>query len=308
MRQLKKSQEKILKFICRVAKEIYRLGTYMGELFELGKKLIFKLICIIGVSILLFSIPFILPLLLKFFLKIRWFENVEEFKNLMSVFSNKYVIIFLVLGIIIFLGCIGKLGEYLNKFISKIKKIGYENGDTKVFAEMIQEVKESEAKKNFSEKLEKADNSSDERRGILEILKKYSNRQMHILNMPESTKCSECEHKKVEEENKKIRNFAAYNIINHRVKMLLRTIYQNDYIETEQFRNEVISDYKKRNKNKIRYTNKGLDELASNKCDTMYNGLKFLNIIEPSEDNKTINLTAEGKMFVKNYIIEKEDE
>lgn len=40
--------------------------------------------------------------------------------------------------------------------------------------------------------------------------------------------------------------------------------------------------------------------------ETIFNGLKFLNIIEPSENNSEIMLTNEGKKFVEEYIEDEE--
>ena len=64
---------------------------------------------------------------------------------------------------------------------------------------------------------------------------------------------------------------------------------------------------KKRNKKNIKLARQDINKIAQNKYDTIYDGLKFLNIIEPSEDDTIIKLTKEGKEFVEKYI-EKEEE
>lgn len=103
-------------------------------------------------------------------------------------------------------------------------------------------------------------------------------------------------------ENSDLRFFAAYNIINADVKSLLHIIYNEKFIEMDKFKSKIIQGFKSRNKNNIKMNRKTMNKYAKNKYDTIYKGLKFLNIIEPSEDDKEIRLTKEGKEFVKKYI------
>ena len=42
-----------------------------------------------------------------------------------------------------------------------------------------------------------------------------------------------------------------------------------------------------------------------NKYETILNGLKFLNIIVPSENDNELQLTSDGKKFVEEYIEDK---
>ena len=119
-------------------------------------------------------------------------------------------------------------------------------------------------------------------------------------------KCKECNKKELEEENSRLRDFAAYNMINTEAKSLLHIIYNEKYIDTDKFKSKIIQGYKKRNKKNIKFTKKEIDKIARNKYDAIFDGLKFLNIIEPSEDDKTIKLTQDGKKFVEKYIEKKE--
>lgn len=95
-------------------------------------------------------------------------------------------------------------------------------------------------------------------------------------------------------------------MINKETKILLSTIYDKQYIGKEEFKKCIIEGYARRNKNNANLNTKNLNKIANNKYETIYNGLKFLNIIEPSEYDDIIKLTRNGKKFVKEYIKEKE--
>ena len=73
-------------------------------------------------------------------------------------------------------------------------------------------------------------------------------------------------------------------------------------MEADKFKKIIIDGYKKRNQKNIKFKRKDINKIADSKYETIYNGLKFLNIIEPSENDSEIKLTAAGKKFVKKYI------
>ena len=95
-------------------------------------------------------------------------------------------------------------------------------------------------------------------------------------------------------------------MINAEAKSLLHIIYNEKYIEKDKFKSRIIQGYKKRNKKNIKFSKKEINKIARNKYDTIYDGLKFLNIIEPSEDDKIVKLTEKGRNFVEKYIEKKE--
>ena len=119
-------------------------------------------------------------------------------------------------------------------------------------------------------------------------------------------KCIDCNKSEIQEENIKLRNFATFNMLNKEARELLHIIYCEKYISINQFRSRIIQGYKKRNKRNVKIAKKDIDKIAKNKYNTIYDGLKFLNVIEPSEDDETIKLTQEGKKFVEKYIEKKE--
>lgn len=150
-------------------------------------------------------------------------------------------------------------------------------------------------------------NPADEQKNIIKDLKRMSSEQTIISGFNNSFKCQECNKEQLELDNKKIRNFAAYNIMNREARILLKIIYDKKYIEANKFKESIIKGFKKRNKSKAKLRNADIDKLANNKYETIFNGLKFLNIIEPSENNDEIMLTNDGRDFVREYIEDKEE-
>lgn len=211
----------------------------------------------------------------------------------MQLYYNFYPILYMIIIIIILFWFFGNL-EYLKKIISHIK---IEVGDKKISTnyDVEQEIEESRNQKEFVNEIGKLITSVDSKM-ISQELKDELNKKN------EKNKCKECNKNELEEENGKLRYFAAYNMINADTKSILHIIYNEKYIEQEKFKSRIIQGYKKRNKKNVRLRNKDLNKIANNKYETILNGLKFLNIIEPSEDDQTIRLTREGKEFVEKYI------
>lgn len=304
MQQINKKTEKRLKLICSVTKKIYSWILGMEKIFEKVKHITWNIIKIVVVILMIFSVPFILPSVLKLLIKIKWFDNIQEFLNYFSIFTNKYVIIYIGIGILLFIVGFGKIGEILQQITDRIRKVDVDFDRKKLSAEM--EVKESIESKKISEEIQKKNNSSDLRNNIVKEIKKQQGLGQLAIDEINRKICIECDIDKLEEENDKIRSFAAYNMINKETKILLSTIYDKQYIGKEEFKKCIIEGYARRNKNNANLNTKNLNKIANNKYETIYNGLKFLNIIEPSEYDDIIKLTRNGKKFVKEYIKEKE--
>jgi hypothetical protein len=250
--------------------------------------------------LIIFLIPFMLPLILKLFLTFNIFSGIDEFKNIISIFNNLYIFIYILLGIGILLWFFHKWETI--KELLKDMNFSLIFGNKKILAEHVkEEFKNINEQKEFLEKISKESNNESENtinaaKTLLGI--KQSNNQQK--------KCRECNKKELEDENSKLRDFATYNMINTEAKSLLHIIYNEKYINKDQFKSRIIQGYKKRNKKNVKFTHKEIDKIARNKYDTIFEGLKFLNIIEPSEDDKIIKLTEEGKKFVEKYIEKKE--
>lgn len=307
MQQINKKLEKRLKLISSITKKIYSWMLSMGEIFNKIKHITWNILKIVVVILMIFSIPFILPSILKLLIKIKWFDNRQEFLNYFNVFTNKYVIIYLAIGILLFLGSFGNLSDNIKEILKKIKEMNLEIGSNKASIKFEEEkekiLEESKKAKEVAESMRKVDNPKENQKNILEELKVINNPQTMLKDVyNKKIFCNDCDSNRLKEENDKFRSFAAYNIINQEAKTLLHIIYDQNYIEAEKFKNSIINGYKKRNKNKIKFSHKDINKLANNKYQTIYNGLKFLNIIEPSEYDDLIKLTSDGKKFVEEYI------
>ena len=127
-------------------------------------------------------------------------------------------------------------------------------------------------------------------------------KQLGIEQEKTNNKCLECNKKELEEENSKLRNFATFNMINKEARNLLHIMYKENYVEMDRFKSKIIQGYKQRNRKNIKFTKKEIEKIAKNKYETIFQGLKFLNIIEPSEDDTILKLTKDGKDFVREYI------
>lgn len=256
--------------------------------------------------LVVFSVPFIIPLFLKLLLNWGAFENLEELKEIISILNNKYTLIYICIGITL-------IGIYFHKWngfkvvtldLLKGMKLKFEHGENSLSAELAKaEVHESEKKKEAVSEILDSNKDIDttvfnqEVRQALGIQGKKN----------KNTKCNECDKIEIIQENVKLRNFAAYNMLNRDARTALHVIYNENYMKKEEFKSQIIKGYKKRNKKNIKLARQDINKIAQNKYDTIYDGLKFLNIIEPSEDDTIIKLTKEGKEFVEKYI-EKEEE
>lgn len=153
MQQINKKTEKRLKLICSVTKKIYSWILGMEKIFEKVKHITWNIIKIVVVILMIFSVPFILPSVLKLLIKIKWFDNIQEFLNYFSIFTNKYVIIYIGIGILLFIVGFGKIGEILQQITDRIRKVDVDFDRKKLSAEM--EVKESIESKKFQKKFRK---------------------------------------------------------------------------------------------------------------------------------------------------------
>jgi len=263
---------------------------------EQSVSFILNILKMIITFILIFITPFILPLLLKVFLNWHWFENIEEFSNIIKIFYSAYPIVYSIITLLLLLWFFHKwedIKEFLN---NHDLSLGFKNGmiSSKVKDEVLEE---SNSKKEFI-------NEIKEKKQIYnESVKQEIKEQLGIITKNSKTnKCIECDKGELKNENIKLCHFAAYNIINVDTRSVLHIIYNEKYMETNKFKNRIIQGYKNRNRKNVKFTKKDLQRIANNKYETIFEGLKFLNIIEPSEDDKIIKLTKIGKEFVEKYI------
>lgn len=251
--------------------------------------------------IVIFLIPFILPIIFKILVNMKIFTNIEEFETIVNALNNMYTIVYVAIGIVMLLWFFHKWADI--KEIIKNMRFSLKFGDKSFSAERIvnEELKNTNEQKDFINKLSQENKTSDS-----EITMKEIKEKLGLTTNQHKAKCKECNKDELQEENVKLRNFAAYNMLNSEARSLLHVIYYEKYIETDKFKSRIIQGYKRRNKKNIKFSKNDINKIAQNKYDTIYYGLKFLNIIEPSEDDKTLKLTQDGKRFVEKYIEKKE--
>lgn len=259
------------------------------------KKTIISILKIIPTFLLIFLTPFILPLLLKFFLWKEWFKDIEEFEKIIRMFYSIYPLLYVSITAILLLWFFHKWDNIKNFFINR--DLSFKVGNNEITSKKVQEVIEKNeiSKKIIQENIKDLDNTE-----IINEAKK----EFGLVSNTKTTvcDCEKCNKKDVEKENDNLRFFAAYNLINMETKGILHSIYNENFMETEKFKKIIIDGYKKRNQRNIKFKRKDINKIADNKYETIYDGLKFLNIIEPSENDSEIKLTATGKKFVEKYI------
>lgn len=285
-------------------------------------KIIKTILKMIIATTFVFCTPFILPVILKILIQSKIFENVEEFNAIANSFYNNYTIVYIVITILILLWFFYKW-EDVKKIIKSIH-LSIKHGDTSLDAEAIlnDELEENKNKIEITHDMQKVPGSDDSNSAAKILKETDTSKKNHIdvILLNESIKESSNINRKLmmeklnikqneenlnirqlEEENRNLRYYAAYNIINNATKEVLLEMYDKKYIELDDFRIKIINqDYKEQD-----YTTKNITEalkLAYSRFETIYRSLKFLNIVEPSEDNKIIQLTSDGKMFVKEYL------
>lgn len=261
------------------------------------KKNIFSILKMIITTVLIFITPFILPILTKLLLILKVFDSLEEFKEVIQIYYNLYPAFYIIIGIIILLWFFHKWGD-IKEAISN-RDWSVEFGDKKISTKhkANQEIEESAKQKEFVQQISEISINNDSENTIKEIKEEFGNSKKKA-----SQKCKECNKEEIENENSKLRYFAAYNMINTDAKSILHVIYNERYMPKENFKSRMIQGYKKRNRKNQKLNHKDINKIANNKFETIYQGLKFLNIIEPSEDDSIIRLTKTGMKFVEEYI------
>lgn len=259
----------------------------------------------IATILVVFSVPFIIPLFFKLLLNWGAFENLEELKEIISILNNNYTLIYMCIGGGLILFYFHKWDETkgtLMKFLKGLKASYSHEGKTISVEIAKEEMNNFKEHKEFMNELIEDSKTQDSRNSIQEMQQKLG-----ITGKgTDKNKCIDCNKSEIQEENIKLRNFATFNMLNKEARDLLHIIYCEKYISINQFRSRIIQGYKKRNKRNVKIAKKDIDKIAKNKYNTIYDGLKFLNIIEPSEDDETIKLTQEGRKFVEKYIEKKE--
>lgn len=260
------------------------------------KKIIPNILKIVSCITAITFIPFIFPLITRFFIHIHLYENIEVFKEYISIFLNKNFLAFIgiiLVSTIIITSDKNKIMEWISQWniFAKYK-------DAELNLKKPEIIDESDKKKKFisnfnNDEIDKSITS--EMQEELKLIKNSKNKDKKKNYNDEKIE-------ELEKENNNLRFYSAYNIINKKTKELLNVIYCDKSMKLQEFKEALIYSLKNRNRRNKNLTNAQKNEYANNKYETIKNGLQYLNIIEISDDNKIITLTQYGKEFVKKYI------
>lgn len=224
-------------------------------------------------------IPFIYPLISNLLIHFGFIQNINEIKEYLGIFGiyNILLIALILFGIKHYFEI--SFSEILEKFTTNID-FSLKRGDSEVQVHMP-----------IKSDTKKTENMAKETReeAYEEIIREKKEN---------GTKCEECDLINVKEERESLRFFSAYQITNQFARELLKKIIISGKIESEVFINEMNGYYKSTIKNmgkvrKNQYIEKKINEL-------LYN-LRYLDLIEYSEDDNYILLTQKGIEFVKGY-------
>lgn len=248
-----------------------------------------KILKTIGCIIIIIIFPFIFPIIARFLIHTHLYESVNVFNDYMTIFYNIYFIIILAIALITvyFIICTKEeIKEWLDK-----RDFSFKFKDAEVTSKTNEIIDETTKKKDFTFNMNTRENDN---KIVAMIVKEELDLANNKKSKKQKSKKDEnySENKLLQDENNKLRFFSAYNIINQKTKELLNIIYCNKSMELNEFKNILITNFKNRNKKNKNLSNVQKNEYANNKYETIKNGLQFLNIIEISDDNKTITLTS----------------
>ena len=84
-------------------------------------------------------------------------------------------------------------------------------------------------------KKEFIENIKDENGNSNIVLNEEVKEKLGIVTVKETKKCEKCNKENLERENSKLREFATYNVINTDAKSILHTIYNENYIDSNNY-------------------------------------------------------------------------
>ena len=257
------------------------------------KEFWFKILKMFICIIIVIFIIFIFPIIVRFLIYVNLYNSLEEFKMYFDLFLNQYFLILfgiVLLGVIIVVGNKNFIMNWLDN-----RDISFKHKEMEAEFKKSEMVEESAKKKEIIHEFN-TETGINNKTTMLEVKEELSDDAVSKT----AKKTDEVEF--LENENNNLRFYSAYNIINKKAKELLNIIYCDKSMELETFKNRLICSFKNRNKRNKNLNKSQIIEYANNKYETIKEGLQFLNIIEISDDDKTITLTRYGKEFVEKYI------
>lgn len=261
-------------------KELQNENEAEEKRFRIIKKIGY-IITIAECVFIVFMLPFVYTIFANALINMKIVESFEQIEQANNIFRSFNILIIIAFSILILYESDVSVSEIIQKITSNLD-ISFKKGDNEVIVKQHEvEYYKNNIRKMAQEVKEEAHD---------EIIKE------EISNSEKN--CEECKIDEITEERDNLRYFASFQVTNKYSRSLLKFIKNNDKIDIEIFKEQLISYYNKTIKNmgkkrKQDYIIKKVEEI-------LYN-LKYLNIIEYTEDDKYIILTQNSIEFVKSY-------
>jgi len=228
----------------------------------------------------MFMLPFIYPILGNCLISLNVIENIEQIQMYNNIFKYFNMILIGIAFILVVYDSKISVSDIIDKITSNFD-VSYKRGDSEI------QIKHSEviAKEDVAQKIKAVKEEARE-----ELVKGESKN----LN----TNCEECKIEEVMAERESLRYFSAYQVTNKFSRDVLIHIKNNEKIQVEIFY-DTIKEYYEKNIRNMRKSRK--QEFIERKINELLYNLRYLNIIEYTEDDAYIILTRNGEEFVKGY-------
>lgn len=248
---------------------------YVRNFIYLIKKITFALICVL--FILFFS--FIYPMVSNFLISQKIIENIEQLEKYIGIFKGFNVLTIIIIVLLIIHENDISIPELMQKLFSNFD-LSLKNKDTELsLTHNTQKQVQYEAIKM----------AQDTKKVVQDgILLEKTEKDINI-------KCNECKKEEIISENESLRYFSAYRITNKYSQELLIEIRNHKKIKITDFESNMREYYNRTIKNMGR---KRKEDFINKKIEDLLRDLRFINIIEYSEDDLFLVLTANGEEFV----------
>lgn len=242
------------------------------NVYETIKLAIFVLLTVF----VIFMLPFIYPILSNVLVKWNVIEGIEQLEKYVYLFRGFNILI--IIGFIIFI--IHESSIHFSDIFSNIFnrdfaiKIGDKQFEIKLSELWLEHIGET------------VKMSSEIRETAKTVFLDKSNTAIKMA-------CDECRKEETEAERESLRYFAAYKITDSCSRALLLYIKNNGEIYISDFKNNMEKYYQK---------TRGMGKKRrQEKVESLLYDLKYINIIEYTEDDVYIILTQNGKEFIENF-------
>ena len=223
--------------------------------------------------------PFIYAIIGNILIHVGWISDLEQIKEYIGIFGpyNVYLMVVIIVFLKHYFGI--SISEIIEKVTTNVD-LSIKRGESEVQIHMP-----IGTEKDISQ--------------IAKESKEIAREEILEEKKVENIKCDECELTNVLEERESLRYFSAYQVTNQFSRELLKKIIDNDKIELDIFVQNLEEYYKKtiRNMGKRRK-----EDFIEKKINEILYDLRYLDIIEYTEDDKYIILTKNGIEFVKGYM------